>query len=168
MRGLYGKRPFFDITPTYSKYEQSGMEALGTFHHFGALWAACAAQQGTSSGWILPGGLLGRAGLPADSFEEPVVIHPVFLRLVAEDGNPSGTHKGQLQNLPLLVRNIPLLGTDTTFLPQNRHRATGSNLDGAQTRDAPKMPVKIGSRLFSATGSQLVCASPGHPTRRFF
>lgn len=46
-----------------------------------------------------------RAVLPADGFEEPIIIHPVLLRLVAQDGNPAGTHKGQRENLPLLVGN---------------------------------------------------------------
>jgi hypothetical protein len=83
------------------------------------------------------------AVLPADGFEEPVIIHPVLLRLVAQDGNPAGTHKGQLENLPLLVGNLPLLGADAAFLLQNRDRSAIGNLDRAQTRDAAKMPVKI-------------------------
>jgi len=97
-----------------------------------------------------------RAVLPADGFEEPIIIHPVLLRLVAQDGNPAGAYKGQLENLPLLVGNIPLLGADAAFLPQYRNRSTGGNFDRAQTRDAPEMPVKIGARLSRAARFQFV------------
>ena len=69
--------------------------------------------------------------LPADGFEEPIIIHPVLRRLVAQDGNPAGAHKGQLENLPLLVGDLPLLGADAAFLPQNRDRSTVGNFDRA-------------------------------------
>src|SRR5262245_3746634 len=48
-----------------------------------------------------------RALLPADGFEELIVIHPVLLELVAQDSNPARTHKGQLENLLLRVGDSP-------------------------------------------------------------
>jgi hypothetical protein len=94
--------------------------------------------------------------LPSDGFKEPVVIHPVLLCLVAQNGDPACAEKRQLKNLPLLVGNIPLLGTDAAFLPQNGNGATVGNPNSAQTGDTPKMPVKIRSSLCSAARFQLV------------
>src|SRR5262245_19424752 len=96
-----------------------------------------------------------RALLPADGFEEPIVIHPVLLELVAQDSNPARAHKGQLENLPLLVGDLPLLGAHTAFLPQNRDGATVGNPDGAQTGDTPKMLVKISASLSRAARFQV-------------
>jgi hypothetical protein len=69
--------------------------------------------------------------LPSDGFKEPVVIHPVLLCLVAQNGDPACADKRQLKNLPLFVGNIPLLGTDAAFLPQNGNGATVGNPNSA-------------------------------------
>ena len=59
-----------------------------------------------------------RAVLPADGFEEPIVIHPVLVLLVTQDGNPACSDKRQFQNLPLLVGNLPLW----LLMPPSSHR----------------------------------------------
>ena len=145
-----------NITQGYQKSKHGGGGVGGISSHWDTLGSTHCPEMDGAPRVGLSCGLIARAILPADRFEEPVIIHPVFLWLVAQNGNPAGTDKGQLKNLPLLVRNLPLLGTNAAFLPQNGYRATISNRNGAETRDAPKMPVKIGSRLCSAAGFQLV------------
>jgi hypothetical protein len=85
----------------------------------------------------------GRDELPAYGLEEAIVIHPVLVFLITQDGDSPRTHKRQLENLPLLVRDLPLLVADAPFFPQNRDGPAVGNLVDAQTRDATEMPLKI-------------------------
>src|SRR5262245_15558159 len=51
--------------------------------------------------WPLPG--------LAHRFQEAVVVHPGVLLLVAQHGDAARGQKGQLEDVPLLVAEVPLL-----------------------------------------------------------
>src|SRR3954466_50470 len=87
-------------------------------------------------------------------FKEPVVVHPAVILLVAHDGDASGGHEGQLEDLPLLLRDLALHRGDSPLVPDDRHPPGAGDLVAPHASDAAEMPLEPGARPFRLGGLQ--------------
>src|SRR5829696_6681177 len=81
-------------------------------------------------------------------FKEPVVVHPAVILLVADDGDATGGHERQLEDLPLLVGDLTLHRGHSPLVPDDRHPLRTGDLVIPHASDAAEMPLEPRARPF--------------------
>src|SRR3954462_6919135 len=84
----------------------------------------------------------------AYGFKEPVVGHPAVILLVTDDGDATGGHERQLEDLPLLVGDLTLHRGHSPLVPDDRHPFRTGDLLTPHASNPAEMPLDPRARPF--------------------